>query len=152
MGDSSAAALPFLHEEDVNLRRTKQWAATLVLLITPPPIDEEGRLQHPYGDNHDGLPERTNESAGAYAKACVSVGNESGCPVVDLWTKMQQFPGWEKAFLSDGLHLTPSGNRIVFEEVAEALRRGGISPDTLPIDLPLLLDIDPHDPLKCFRK
>lgn len=46
-----------------------------------------------------GLPERTNEAAGAYAKACVAAAEECGCVVVDLWTKMQQFPDWQKAFL-----------------------------------------------------
>ena len=46
-----------------------------------------------------GLPERTNESAGAYAKACIAVAGECGVPVVDLWTKMQQFPDWQNAYL-----------------------------------------------------
>lgn len=45
------------------------------------------------------MPERTNEAAGAYAKACVSVAAECGFPVVDLWTKMQRFPDWGKACL-----------------------------------------------------
>ncbi|KAJ8616441.1 hypothetical protein MRB53_035813 [Persea americana] len=129
----------------------KRWPTTLVVLITPPPIDEDGRLRHPYGDNLDGLPERTNEFAGSYAKACISVAGECGIPVVDLWSKMQQFPGWEKAFLSDGLHLTPSGNRIVFEEVVAALTKEGISVDTLPVDLPLFSQIDSSDPQKSFR-
>ncbi|XP_058100710.1 GDSL esterase/lipase At5g45920 [Magnolia sinica] len=145
-----------LHEYKQNLHAIisfikKQWATTFILLITPPPIDEEGRLQHPYGESPDGLPERTNEAAGAYAKACISVANESSLPVVDIWSKMQQFPGWEKACLSDGLHLTASGNRIVFEEVVEALKKDGLRLETLPADLPLLSEIDPQDPLKSFR-
>uniref|UniRef100_A0A1D1ZIP9 GDSL esterase/lipase At5g45920 n=1 Tax=Anthurium amnicola TaxID=1678845 RepID=A0A1D1ZIP9_9ARAE len=129
----------------------KRWpSSTLIILITPPPIDEDGRLKHPYGENPSGLPERTNEAAGAYANACVSVAMEAGVPVVDLWFKMQQFPSWEKALLSDGLHLTPDGNRIVFQEVADKLREHGLSPETLPTDLPLLSEIDPLDPLKSF--
>lgn len=46
-----------------------------------------------------GRPERTNEAAGAYAKACIEVAIECGIPVIDLWTKMQQFPDWQKAHL-----------------------------------------------------
>ncbi|KAK9265618.1 hypothetical protein L1049_021502 [Liquidambar formosana] len=130
----------------------KRWPTTLVLLITPPPIDEEGRLQYPYVENPLGLPERTNEAAGAYAGACVAVAGECGIPVVDLWTKMQQFPNWEKAYLRDGLHLTQIGNKIVFEEVVTSLREKGLSLEILPVDLPLISEIDPNDPLKDFQK
>ncbi|CAA6665820.1 unnamed protein product [Spirodela intermedia] len=125
----------------------KRWPNTLVILITPPPIDEDGRLRHPYGENPSGLPERTNEAAGAYAKSCVSVAMELNTPVVDLWSKMQEILGWEKAFLRDGLHLTPDGNKIVFENLVEIIRHHGVSPEILPADLPLLTQIDPHDPL-----
>ncbi|CAA7402577.1 unnamed protein product [Spirodela intermedia] len=128
----------------------KRWPNTLVILITPPPIDEDGRLRHPYGENPSGLPERTNEAAGAYAKSCVSVAMELNTPVVDLWSKMQEILGWEKAFLRDGLHLTPDGNKIVFENLVEIIRHHGVSPEILPADLPLLTQIDPHDPLKSF--
>lgn len=53
----------------------------------------------PYSENPVTQPERTNEAAGAYAKACVAVAEECGIPVLDLWTKMQQFPDWENAYL-----------------------------------------------------
>ncbi|KAK9936545.1 hypothetical protein M0R45_013381 [Rubus argutus] len=130
----------------------KQWPTTRILLITPPPIDEDGRLQFPYVENPLNQPERTNEAAGAFAKACVAVARESGLPVIDLWTKMQQFPGWQKDHLRDGLHLTPRGNRLVFEKVVAKLRDEGLSLERLPVDLPLLADIDPNDPLKSFQK
>ncbi|KAL5575290.1 hypothetical protein UlMin_016989 [Ulmus minor] len=130
----------------------KRWPTTRILLITPPPIDEEGRLQYPYVENTLNLPERTNEAAGAYAKACVSVAGECETPVIDLWTKMQEFPDWKKDCLRDGLHLTPSGNRIVFEEVLMKLRDEGLSLEILPVDLPPITDIDPNDPLKSFEQ
>lgn len=50
-------------------------------------------------ENPTGLPERTNEAAGAYAKACIEVAGERGLPVVDLWTKMQQLADWKTAYL-----------------------------------------------------
>ncbi|OMO65346.1 Lipase, GDSL [Corchorus olitorius] len=128
----------------------KRWPKTLILLITPPPIDEDERLRHPYAENPSGLPERTNEAAGAFAKACVETAGECGIPVVDLWTRMQQNPDWPKAYLRDGLHLTPDGNKVVFEEVVKKLNEGGLSLENLKVDLPLLVDIDLGDPLKAF--
>lgn len=53
---------------------------------------------------------------------------------------------------SDGLHLTQNGNRIVFEEVVQKLEEEGLSPETLPADLPLLSELDFNDPLKAFEK
>ncbi|CAN6683454.1 unnamed protein product [Malus baccata var. baccata] len=129
----------------------KRWPSTHILLITPPPIDEDGRLRFPYIDNPLNQPERTNKAAGAYSEACISVARESGIPVIDLWTKMQEFPDWEKAFLRDGLHLSPGGNRVVFDEVVLKLKGEGLSLETLPVDLPLIADIDTKDPLKAFQ-
>lgn len=51
----------------------------------------------------------------------------------------------------DGLHLTESGNKIVFEEVVMKLEEQGLSLETLPVDLPLIANIDPNDPLKAFQ-
>ncbi|RDX91161.1 GDSL esterase/lipase [Mucuna pruriens] len=119
----------------------KLWPTTHVVLITPPPIDEEARLRYPYADNPLGLSERTNEAAGEYARACIAVAEECGVPVIDLWTKMQH----------DGLHLTQSGNGVVFEEVISKLRDKGLSLESTRVDLPLLAHIDPNDPLKSFQ-
>ncbi|GAY34690.1 hypothetical protein CUMW_012770, partial [Citrus unshiu] len=145
-----------LHEYKHNLHSIvsflkNRWPNTLVLLITPPPIDEEARLKHPYVENPTGLPERTNEAAGAYAKACIEVAGECGLPVVDLWTKMQQLADWKTAYLSDGLHLNETGNRVVFEEVVMKLKTEGLSLENLPVDLPMISEIDPNDPLKAFE-
>ncbi|XP_058761864.1 GDSL esterase/lipase At5g45920-like [Vicia villosa] len=129
----------------------KRWPKTHVLLITPPPIDEDARLRHPYVENPEGLPERTNEAAGKYARACIAVANECRVPVIDLWTKIQQFPNWRKDYLSDGLHLTEAGSQIVFDEVIRKLRDEGLTPDTMPVDLPFLSDMDTNDPMKSFE-
>ncbi|KAJ4703608.1 GDSL esterase/lipase family [Melia azedarach] len=146
-----------IHEYKQNLQSIvsflkNQWPTTLILLITPPPIDEEARIKHPYVENPTGQPERTNEAAGAYAKACTEVSRELGLPVIDLWTKMQQLPDWKKAYLSDGLHLNQTGNRVVFEEVVMKLNEKGLSLEKLPVDLPLISEIEPNNPLKAFEK
>ncbi|KAK1268684.1 GDSL esterase/lipase [Acorus gramineus] len=127
-----------------------RWPTTILLLITPPPIDEDGRLRFPYADDRSGLPERTNAFAGTYRNACIDAAEELAVPVVDLWTKMQRFPGWEKNLLRDGLHLTAEGNRVVFEEVVERLREQGVSVDAMAVDLPLFSQMDVNDPLKSF--
>nr|AFK37491.1 unknown [Medicago truncatula] len=144
-----------LHEYKENLCSIvssfkKRWPTTHIVLVTPPPIDEEARLRYPYVDNPEGLPERTNEAAGEYARACIAVANECRVPVIDLWTKMQQSPDWKKNYLSDGLHLTNGGNQLVFEEVIRKLRDEGLTLESMAVDLPLIGDIDPNDPLKAF--
>lgn len=55
--------------------------------------------RNPYVPNPLNEPERTNDAAGAYANACIAVAKECGVSVIDIWTKMQQVPGWEKACL-----------------------------------------------------
>lgn len=129
----------------------KQWPSTRIILITPPPIDEDARLLHPFFDNPSGLPERTNEAAGRYAKQCLAVAAECGVPAINIWEKMQQFPHWKRAYLSDGLHLTQDGNKFVYGEVIKQLSEEQISLETLPADLPLISDIDFNDPLKSFE-
>ncbi|KAG6778831.1 hypothetical protein POTOM_015179 [Populus tomentosa] len=148
LGPPAQCSQILIPEKDVTKKR---WAETVILLVTPPPIDEDARLRHPYMENPSGLPERTNEAAGAYAQICISVAKECGCPVVDLWTKIQEFPDWKEVCLCDGLHLTQTGNRIVFEEVVKILEEQGLSPENLPAEAPLFADIDPKDPLKAFE-
>ncbi|KAK1604305.1 hypothetical protein QYE76_027978 [Lolium multiflorum] len=130
-----------------------RWPSAAVILITPPPVDERGRVRYPYGGDVSGLPERTNEVTGRYARACVEVAKQSGLRIIDIWSRMQKFPGWETSFLrDDGLHLTPLGNRLLFEEVVFALRDANLSLEVLPADLPLCSDIDPNDAVKYFQE
>lgn len=51
---------------------------------------------------------------------------------------------------SDGLHFTPAGNKILFDEVVKTLASIGFSQDRLPSDFPLFHEIDPKDPMKAF--
>lgn len=73
------------------------------------------------------------------------MGTAAGVPVVDLWTQLQAQDNW-KALLSDGLHLSPLGNKAVFAEIQSVLATElpGIAPDELPLDLPLHGDLT-HD-------
>ncbi|XP_047341954.1 GDSL esterase/lipase At5g62930 [Impatiens glandulifera] len=126
----------------------------LVILITPPPIDEEGRMQFArlqYGNNAMEQPERTNEVAGSYAKACVELANELGLPSINLWSKMQETEGWQKKFLSDGLHLTAEGNAVVYKEVVRVFERALLNAEEMPYDFPHHSAIDSKNPELAFH-
>ncbi|KFK31506.1 hypothetical protein AALP_AA6G121500 [Arabis alpina] len=144
-----------LHEYKQNLRSIisflkNRWPHTVIILVTPPPIDEEARLRYPYTENMTGIPERTNEAAGSYAKASLTVAKECQIAAIDLWSKMQEILNWQTECLWDGLHLSRVGNKVVFEEVAKKLKEEGIGAEDLASDLPLIEHVDPKDPLKIF--
>ncbi|KAG6419229.1 hypothetical protein SASPL_121445 [Salvia splendens] len=154
----------------------KQWPSARIILITPPPVDDNARLMYPFVEKPLGLPERTNEAACQYAKQCLDVAAECGLPAIPLCEKMQQLPDWKSLLrfscliifslpitatvptlknihlpkCSDGLHLSQKGNKFVFEEVINLLAKEQISLEALPADLPLISEIDPSDPLKSF--
>ncbi|CAO2823060.1 unnamed protein product [Amaranthus hypochondriacus] len=125
----------------------------LVVLITPPPVDEEGRMEYAqsmYGEKAMKRPERTNEVAGVYANQCLSLAKELGVSSIDLWSKMQQTEGWQKKYLSDGLHLTPEGNAVVYREVIQIFTEAGLNAENMPFDFPHHSEIDPKNPEKAF--
>lgn len=142
-----------------NLRRIvhhlKECSLTmLVVIITPPPVDEEGRMAYArslYGEKAMELPERTNEVTGEYAQQCVELAKELGIPSINLWSKMQETEGWQKKFLSDGLHLTPEGNAVVHREVARVFDEAGLVAAEMPYDFPHHSQIDEKNPEKAFQ-
>ncbi|CAA2956029.1 GDSL esterase lipase At5g62930 [Olea europaea subsp. europaea] len=148
-----------VEEYKENLRRIVQHLkncspTVLVVLITPPPIDEHGRLEYArslYGDKATKLPERTNEMTAVYAKHCVELAKELGLPSINLWSKMQETEGWQKKFLSDGLHLTAEGNAVVHEEVVKVFNEAGLSAPKMPYDFPHHSVIDGKNPEEAFR-
>lgn len=99
-----------------------------IFLITPPPVCHEGRLRFQkerYKEKATGHLERTLQLSGAYAKAVTDIAHDLDLPCLDLWTIMQssslgeQQP-WQQ-YLSDGLHLSASGNRFVGESLIDAI-------------------------------
>jgi lysophospholipase L1-like esterase len=67
-------------------------------------------------------PDRTLSASGAYAAAAQRVGNALGVPVLDMWTVLQQEPGWrEVLLLPDGLHFSGQGQAVVGRLIREAL-------------------------------
>ncbi|KAL6182435.1 PREDICTED: GDSL esterase/lipase At5g62930 [Fragaria vesca subsp. vesca] len=149
-----------LKEYKENLRKIvlhlKECSPTiLIVLITPPPVDEEGRNEFArllYGEDARKLPERTNEVAGDYAKQCLELAEELGVRFINLWSKLQETEGWQKKFLSDGLHLTPEGNAAVHQEVVRVFKEAWFSADEMPYDFPHHSVIDGKNPEKAFEQ
>ncbi|XP_010251204.1 PREDICTED: GDSL esterase/lipase At5g62930 isoform X3 [Nelumbo nucifera] len=149
-----------VEEYEENIRRIvnhlKEYSPTmLVVLITPPPVNEEGRKEYArsvYGEKAVDLPERTNEMAGVYAKLCVELAKELGLSSINLWSKMQETEGWEKKFLSDGLHLTEEGNAILHQEVVRVFNEAWLCASEMPYDFPHHSEIDWRNPENAFQQ
>ncbi|KAF8112571.1 hypothetical protein N665_0063s0057 [Sinapis alba] len=127
----------------------------LIVLVTPPPIDKAGRQSYAesiYGEKAMKEPERTNETTGIYAQHCVALAEELGLRSINLWSKMQETNDWQKKYLSDGLHLTPEGNKVVYEEVSRVFREAWLSPEEMPFDFPHHSQIDGDNPSKAFQE
>lgn len=124
-----------------------------VVLVTPPPVHDPGRVWHQQqrmGSDAPVDPDRTNAAAGAYATAVVTLGKRLGVPVLDLHTSMQRDEGWQGLLLPDGLHFSPSGQALVGRLMIELLARSWpeeLSLDQLPNQAPWwdkLADSDPE--------
>ncbi|KAJ3670720.1 hypothetical protein LUZ60_008146 [Juncus effusus] len=127
----------------------------VVVLIAPPPVDEDGREQYAkllYGEKARKLPERTNEMAGTYASVCLELAKEMIVPCIDTWSIMQETQGWQKLFLRDGLHLTEEGNAVVHREVLRVLYEAGLRAEEMQLDFPHHSQIDGANPQKAFYK
>lgn len=134
---------------------------TLVLVLTPPPVDEEklgqalrgGALRcgltsglvamndaaenavacARFASNPTGLPDRLLTQTKIYATAVMAVANEAGVAALDIWNVLEP-----ETMLSDGFHLNSDGHRALLEAVQVKIRRA--YPSLIPSDMP-------HDPL-----
>eukprot|EP00667_Euglena_gracilis_P020064 EG_transcript_21610 len=155
-------------EYQTNLRCIVQFArdrygpAVRIVLITPAAIHEPGRLQYQesmYGDKAAGVLERTDASAQHYAQLCSEVGQELGLPVVNAWQAFHSaaasLPNGLADLLCDGLHFTPRGNAVLFQELLRVVEF--IYPELkaeaaggLPPEFPVSTDVNWQDPEKTF--
>lgn len=154
-----------LQEYTTNLKRMIQliqsWNTKLnvaVAILTPPPCNTE--IQSKSRDN-----ENVTRS---YANSCIQVANDMKVPVVNVWKGMQQgSEQWKIDYLSDGLHLTPSGNYRLYQLVIEMLDQSivvangddeqkrdslgvGLAVTKLPRSYPDHSMVDAEDPTKTF--
>ena len=147
-----------------------------VVLIGAPPVGHQQRLAFQIkkfgAKKATGKLERTLENAGVYSSAAAEVAKELGCPMVDLWTGMQAArpDGSWTEFLSDGLHLSPVGQRFTGEALIRTIEAAwpelAITPCTitdsyvnsgskcagLPLELPPHDKIDDKEPHATFDR
>lgn len=87
-----------------------------LVLITPPPVYDEGRVLHQQqrmGTSDPVDPDRTNAFTAQYAEAVRQLGGKHHLPVLDLHSELQKVEGWQTGLLMDGLHFTPEGQALV---------------------------------------
>jgi len=134
-----------------------------IILITPPPIDE--RMCEHTDRTTKGIYEvrRTAESTSRYAQAVRDVSKELNVVHLDIWSAFMKKAGWKfgeplmgskavpqnfetglPSLLSDGLHLTAKGNRLVYEELMRLLQDTwpDQTPEALPRTLPGWDDVE----------
>ena len=136
-----------LDEYKQNLTKLVQYVnilpgGPLPILIAPPALASEGKFS-------DG--KRTAQNTTLYAEACVETGRQLGVPVVDLHAAMVGRAKGDHTFadfLSDGLHLSATGNRLVYELLTEIFREcvPELSPDQIEPLFPHYTEIDPTTP------
>lgn len=124
--------------------------ATQPILIVPAPVDEYQLVGA----------DRNAPTTAVYAAACRDVAAELNLPVLDLWTVFMRKAGWMPddavqgkplvgskdaprsevlaALLSDGLHFTPAGYQLVFEELVALIASNlpELRPENLPMVFP----------------
>ncbi|CEG65904.1 hypothetical protein RMATCC62417_02586 [Rhizopus microsporus] len=110
-----------------------------LILITPPPLYEP--LWKKRCEERGDPMNRTNESAKIYAEALKETAKELNVVVIDLWTAIMSASEQNKQdlsyFLSDGLHLTDKGYKILFDAVMDTISTHfpDIHPDALEFEI-----------------
>ncbi|KUL89950.1 hypothetical protein ZTR_02897 [Talaromyces verruculosus] len=111
---------------------------TKIIVLTPPPINE---YQLKFFDAEKGFdtPSRTAANTKRYADACRDVAQSLGVPVADIWMAIMKSTGWEvgqpltgskdvpaneqlASMLTDGLHFTGNGYKLMYDEVMKTIR------------------------------
>ncbi|KAJ5855506.1 Esterase SGNH hydrolase-type subgroup, partial [Penicillium soppii] len=142
-----------------NLKTIIQHPATVaqnphIIIITPPPVNEY-QLEGFDASKGSAHPSRTAILAKQYAAAAKEVGAALNVPVADLWSAFTKSAGWQAGqpligsrdapnnetfagLFTDGLHLSPAGNRIVYDEIMKVIETNwrDQTPDFLPMVFP----------------
>lgn len=122
------------------------------ILVTPPPIDERRCRENDFV--RDVAVRKASDTA-KYAQAVRELGDELGLQVLDLWGSMiRKADGKEEdvepigsidvslnavlqSFVRDGLHLSPEGYKVFFDELMALIER--VWPEQLPKNLSFVL-------------
>jgi len=125
---------------------------TKVILIAPPPVDDEAWLQEVKEKFQLNNPEATEEeinnlpldrnfkTTGSYAEAAKEVALSADIPFIDLYNDMQtNLPsnsGSYGVYLCDGLHFSPEGNDFLFKALLKTISKNyqSLIPTNIPKD------------------
>lgn len=97
---------------------------TPIILITPPPLDEQAWDKFCRDEFGDRSP-RSNESSKLYGERVKLVAKETGCCLVDSFSLLGGNDGASSygQSLEDGLHLSARGNQLLFNGLMEVISR-----------------------------
>ncbi|KAI5451431.1 hypothetical protein NCC49_001737 [Naganishia albida] len=140
-----------------------------IVLITPPPLVQSMRLEMPLPP---GIPkeeqgkERNLDHTRKFKDACLTIGEEwkartnGRVQVIDYWKVIVDAAGSEqdsdlRPFFTDGLHLTPPGYRLLFDELMQVIHSAGwddLNPNAMKMTVPRWADIDPSNPTAALKE
>ena len=88
-----------------------------VILLTPPPVDEDRWMS----ERETSVPDRRNEVTRNYGSACREVAAAHDCDVVDVFELLGGNGSDYSQHLSDGVHLSGSGNTLLCNALMQLL-------------------------------
>ncbi|CAG8746974.1 1776_t:CDS:2, partial [Dentiscutata erythropus] len=114
---------------------------TKILLITPPPLDENS-WEETCASRGESM-NRKADITKKYAEICVETASELNVPVVNLW-KIINDHVTVKDYLSDGLHLSSLGNKTLFVSAMDVIKNNwpDIAPENVKELLPAWRNVD----------
>lgn len=144
-------AIPRYEENLRYIVKAFQKIGAKVILIGPGPHDEIHRNQIFKGDPNDNP--RSTLANLKYSEAGERVAKELNVPFVDLWHSFLHYVGWKEGepipgklgsasdlsirpLLNDGLHFTGAGYKIMYAELAKAIKAN--YPEFIPTNYPFL--------------
>lgn len=110
-----------------------------VVLVTPPPLDEERWKAH---TGRKGRPTRRLETTRKYAERCLRVGRQRGITTVDSFTSLMKESNWP-SFFAEGLHFSTVGSQKFAQLLMPALVRAVGNASQM---FPDFKNLDPSDP------
>ena len=96
-----------------------QFPRAKIILCSPPPV-HDGKYEKHCRETYDEPQSRSLEATRKYRDAVASIESELFDHFVDMYAAFDEAK--DGALFSDGLHLSPSGNRVFYKAVAAAMK------------------------------